>query len=62
MKKRILKIGIGIILHNPGIVSSLFTVDFHKIYCSYFKEKLKESKKLYNNSKNEKIELLEKLV
>jgi hypothetical protein len=61
MKKRILKAGIGIILHNPGIIPSLFTFDFHKIYCSYFREKLKESKKLYNNSKNEKIELLEKI-
>ncbi len=61
MKKRILKAGIGIILHNPGILPSLFTFDFHKIYCSYFREKLKESKKLYNNSKDEKIELLEKI-
>lgn len=61
MNKRILKAGMGIILHNPGILPSLFTFDFHKIYCSYFREKLKESKKLYNNSKDEKFELLEKI-
>lgn len=61
MKKRVLKAGIGIILHNPGILPALFTFDFHKIYCSYFKQKLKKCKKMYQNFKNKNCGLLDKI-
>ncbi|MFB5604722.1 MAG: class I SAM-dependent methyltransferase [Nitrosarchaeum sp.] len=60
MQKRFLKEGIGLIFHNPRVIPSLFTFDFHRIYCSYFKQKLKESKKRYQKSNNENI-LLDKI-
>ena len=61
MKKRILKEGIVTILNNPGIISSLITFDFHQIYCSYFNQKLKKVKKIYENYKNKNISLFEKI-
>jgi len=55
VQKRILKEGITTLLNNPGIISSLFTFNFHQIYCSYFYQKLKKVKKIYRKyeSKNE---------
>ena len=41
----------------------MLTFDFHKIYCSYFKQKLNESRKIYQNfgTNNNKLPLLEKI-
>ena len=61
MQKRILKEGIITIWSNPGIIPSLLTFDFHQIYCSYFNQKLKKIRKMYENYKNKDILLFEKI-
>ena len=61
IQKRILKEGIVTILNNPRIISSLITFDFHRIYCSYFNQKLKKVKKIYENYENENNSLFEKI-
>jgi len=66
IQKRLIKSGIKLLLCNPSLIKSLFTFDFHKIYCSYFIQKLKEAQKGYvvfknknfNNDLLEKIELI----
>jgi len=61
--KRVIKSGLKILIHNPRLCISLLTFDFHKIYCSYFKQKLNESRKIYQNfgTNNNKLPLLEKI-
>ena len=61
VQKRILKEGIVTIFNNPGIIPSLFTFDFHQIYCSYFNQKLNKVKKKYQNYKNKNISLFDKI-
>ena len=61
MQKRILKEGVISILNNPGIIPSLFTLSFHQIYCSYFNQKLKKVKKIYQNYENKNISLFDKI-
>lgn len=61
IQKKILKEGIITILNNPGIIPSFFTFDFHEIYCSYFNQKLKKVKKIYQNYENKNISLLDKI-
>ena len=50
-KKALIKKGVKILVHNPKLIPSLLTFDFHKIYCSYFKQKLDEARKNYQNSR-----------
>jgi len=63
VEKRIIKAGLKILIHNPRLCISLLTFDFHKIYCSYFQQKLNESRKMYKNfeTTNDKLSLLEKI-
>ena len=61
MQKKILKEGVISILNNPGIIPSLFTLSFHQIYCSYFNQKLKKVKKIYQNYENKNISLFDKI-
>ena len=63
VEKRIIKAGLKILIHNPRLCISLLTFDFHKIYCSYFQQKLNESRKMYKNfeTANDKLSLLEKI-
>jgi len=63
VEKRVIKSGLKILIHNPRLCISLLTFDFHKIYCSYFKQKLNESRKIYQNfgMNNNKLPLLEKI-
>jgi predicted O-methyltransferase YrrM len=60
-QKRILKEGIVTLLNNPGIIPSLLTFDFHQIYCSYFHQKLKKVKKIYQKYENEDESLFNKI-
>lgn len=57
MRKDFLKGGISIIFHNPSLIFNLFTLDFDKIYCSYWNLKLKKCKKMYEkwNERNRNI-------
>jgi len=63
IQKKLIKPGIKLLLHNPNLIKSLFTFDFHKMYCAYFTQKLKEAQKEYVVFKNKNFnnDLLEKI-
>jgi len=64
IEKRIIKSGLDLLFHNPSLLPTLLTFDFHKIYCSYFKKKLNEAKNMYENFneiENNNLDFLEKI-
>jgi predicted O-methyltransferase YrrM len=64
IEKRIIKSGLDLLFHNPSLLPILLTFDFHKIYCSYFKKKINEAKKMYeklDEIKKDNHDFLEKI-